>query len=176
MTAAAETGVTTQVYRVWIKATPEAIWDAITKPEWTEKYGYGGRTVYEGGLRPGATYQSFTSDEMKAAGAERGMPVPEVAVDGEVLEVDPPRKLVQTFRMLMDEGLAAEGFIRVTYEIEPVGDGVTRLTVSHGTEGTPTLALLLGGAAEAQGAGGGFGWVLSDLKSLLETGSAMAAS
>ena len=57
--------VTTQVYRVYIKATPQAIWDAITKPEWTEKYGYGGRSVYD--LRPGGTYRGYTSDAMKKA-------------------------------------------------------------------------------------------------------------
>jgi len=51
MTTATETNVTTQVYRVYIKATPEAIWDAITQPEWTEKYGYGGRAEFD--LRPG---------------------------------------------------------------------------------------------------------------------------
>lgn len=183
MTAATESGantvntvttVTTQVHRVWIRATPEAIWDAVTKPEWLEKYGYGGRTVRDGDLRPGVKYKAYASDEMKAAGAETGFPVPDVALDGEVLEVDPPRRLVQTFRMLMDPGMAAEGFATVTYEIEPVGEGVTRLTVSIDAEGQPTLSLLLGGAMESQGAGGGFGWVLSDLKSLLETGSTLA--
>ena len=54
MTTTTETSVTTQVYRVYIKATPEAIWDAITKPEWTERYGYGGRVEYD--LRPGGAY------------------------------------------------------------------------------------------------------------------------
>ena len=49
---ATETATTTQVYRVWIKATPEAIWDAITKPEWTDRYGYGGIPEFD--LRPGA--------------------------------------------------------------------------------------------------------------------------
>ena len=57
MTTATETSVTTQVYRVYIKATPEAIWDAITKPEWTERYGYGGRVEYD--LRPGGAYRAF---------------------------------------------------------------------------------------------------------------------
>jgi uncharacterized protein YndB with AHSA1/START domain len=47
MTTTMETNVTTQVYRVYIKATPQAIWDAITKPEWTERFGYGGRSEYE---------------------------------------------------------------------------------------------------------------------------------
>ncbi len=55
MTTMTETKVTTQVYRVYINATPQAIWDAITKPEWTDKYGYGG--TVEGDLQPGAPYR-----------------------------------------------------------------------------------------------------------------------
>jgi uncharacterized protein YndB with AHSA1/START domain len=160
--------VTTQVYRVYIKATPQAIWDAITRPEWTERYGYGGRAQYEPELRPGATYRGLTSPAMRAVGA------PEVGVDGEVLEVDPPHRLVQTFRMVMDEGLAAEGFTRLTYEISEEKGGVTRLTLVHELEGAPNLAVLMAGGMEDQGAGGGWSWVLSDLKSLLETGASMA--
>ncbi len=85
---------TTQVYRVYIKATPEAIWDAITKPEWTERYGYGGRAEFD--LRPGGAYRGLASEAMRSMGA------PEVAVDGEVVEADPPHRLVQTFRMRLD--------------------------------------------------------------------------
>ena len=55
MSTMTETGVT-QVYRVYIKATPEAIWDAITKPEWNERYGYPGRGEYD--LRPGGSYRA----------------------------------------------------------------------------------------------------------------------
>lgn len=153
---------TTQVYRVYIKATPQAIWDAITKPEWTERFGYGGRGEYD--LRPGGSYRGLTSDAMRSMGA------PEVAVDGEIIEANPPRKLVQTWRMVMDETMAAEGFTRLTYEIEEGKGGVTRLTVIHELEGAPTLALLLAGGMEDQGAGGGWSWTLSGLKTLLETG------
>jgi uncharacterized protein YndB with AHSA1/START domain len=164
MTTMTEPNVTTQqVYRVWIKSTPEAIWDAITKPEWSEKYGYGGRVDYD--LRPGGGYKAFASEEMKEHGA------PDVAVDGEVVEADPPRKLVQTFRMLMDPTLVAEGFTRLTYEIQAGEGGVTKLTVTHDLAGAPQLALIVGGALEAEGAGGGWSWILSDLKSLLETGT-----
>jgi uncharacterized protein YndB with AHSA1/START domain len=160
--------VTTQVYRVYIRATPQAIWDAITRPEWTERYGYGGRAEYEPELRPGATYRGLTSPAMRAVGA------PEVGVDGEVLEADPPHRLVQTFRMVMDEAMASEGFTRLTYEISPGEGGVTRLTLIHELEGAPNLAVLMAGDMEDQGAGGGWSWVLSDLKSLLETGASMA--
>jgi uncharacterized protein YndB with AHSA1/START domain len=165
MTSATQTETTTQVYRVYIKATPEAIWDAITKPEWTEKFGYGGRAEYD--LRPGGVYRGWASEEMRAGGA------PEVAVDGEVIELDPPRRLVQTWRMCMDEGMVAEGYTRLTYEIDPMPTGATRVTIVHELEGAPRLAALLSGQFEAEGAGGGWAFVLSDLKSLLETGESI---
>jgi len=167
MTTMAATTATTQVYRVYIKATPQAIWDAITQPEWTERYGYGGRGEYE--LRPGGSYRGFTSEAMRSMGA------PDLAVDGEIIEVDPPRKLVQTWRMVMDEAMASQGFTRLTCEIEERPGGVSRLTVIHDLQGAPTLALLLSGGMEDQGAGGGWSWVLSGLKTLLETGASLDA-
>jgi uncharacterized protein YndB with AHSA1/START domain len=165
MTTTATAIGTTQVYRVYIKATPDAIWDAITKPDWTERYGYGGRGEFD--LRPGGAYTGYTSEVMRSAGA------PEVGVDGEVLEVDPPHKLVQTFRMVMDPGMAAQGFTRVTYEIEERKNGVSRVTLTHELEGAPQLAVLMSGGLEDQGAGGGWNWVLSGLKTLLETGESL---
>jgi uncharacterized protein YndB with AHSA1/START domain len=171
MTTTTETAVTTQVYRVWIKATPQAIWDAITKPEWTERYGYTNRADYD--LRPGGAYRSYPSEPMKRGAAAMGIPLSDVVGDGEVIEVDPPHKLVQTWRMLMDPEAAAEGFTRLTYEIAEGRGGVSKLTVTHELEGAPRLALYVGGQAEETGAGGGWAWVLSDLKSLLETGTPM---
>ena len=166
MTTATNSNVTTtQVYRVYIKASPQAIWDAITQPEWTDRYGYGGTAEYDGGLRPGNAYRVLTSQAMRDMGAG------DVAVDGEIVEAEPPRRLVQTWRMAMDSELAAEGFTRLTYEIEDSQGGVSRLTVTHDLTGAPGLASLVAGGGEAQGAGGGWAWVLSDLKSLLETGS-----
>ena len=100
-----------------------------------------------------------------------GRPVPDVAVDGEVVEAVPPRKLVQTFRMLMaDEATKAEGFTRLTWQIEEMTPGVSKLTVTHELEGAPRLAALMRGDQEPEGAGGGWAEVLSDLKTLLETG------
>ena len=118
-------------------------------------------------MRPGATYRGLTSPDMRAVGA------PEVGVDGEVLEADPPHRLVQTWRMLMDEDMIAQGFTRLTYEIEAGQAGVTKLTLIHELEGAPKLALLMSGGMEDMGAGGGWSWVLSDLKSLLETGASL---
>ena len=102
------------------------------------------------------------------------MGTPEVLIDGEVLELDPPRKLVLTWRMLMDPALQAEGFTRLTYEIEQTKTAGTRLTLTHDLSDAPGLANLVAGGLEDQGAGGGWSWVLSDLKSLLETGETLA--
>jgi uncharacterized protein YndB with AHSA1/START domain len=159
----AGTGTTVQVYRVHIRATPEAIWEAITSPEWTQRYGYQAPVEYD--LRPGGAYRGLPSAAMKEYGS------PDVIVDGEVLEVDPPRRLVQTWRTLWDEEMRAEGFTRLTYEIEPGEGGVTMLTLTHDVTGAPRTALQVAGGLE--GAGGGWSQVLSDLKTLLETGRSL---
>jgi uncharacterized protein YndB with AHSA1/START domain len=162
---------TTQVYRVYIKATPQAVWDAITKPEWSSRYGFGGFVEFD--LRPGGAYRALAPDEMKRAAEAMGSPSPDVVADGEVIEADPPRRLVQTWRIVMDPEIKAEGFSRLTYEIEE-SQGGARLTVTHDLEGMPLLAVLVEGGREAEGAGGGWPWVLSDLKTLLETGARLA--
>jgi uncharacterized protein YndB with AHSA1/START domain len=156
MSTETSTSTTTQVYRIYIKASAEAIWDALTKPEWTERYGYGGRVEYD--LRPGGTYRAIADAEMQKAG------MPEVVVDGEVIEVDPPRKLVQTWRAGWDQ----EPPTRLIYEITEGEGGVTSLTVTHELDGAPNTAAMVAGSVE--GAGGGWADVLSDLKTLLETG------
>jgi uncharacterized protein YndB with AHSA1/START domain len=174
-TVPAERATTTRVHRVFIKAEPERIWQAITDPAWNGRYGYGAAAEYD--LSPGGAYRSFASEEMKRASAEMGYPQPpEVVVDGEVILAEPPHRLVQTWRMLMDPTTAAEGFSRLTYDIAGPGpDGVCRLTVTHEVGGMPALDALVRGSEElgAPG-GGGWDWVLSDLKTLLETGTGFA--
>ena len=165
-TTAPDIGTATQVYRVFIKATPQAIWDAITKPEWTARFGYGTLDDYE--LRPGGAYRGLPNEGMQAMGMK------DVVVDGEVIESDPPKKLVLTWRMAMDPRLAAEGFTRLTYEIAEGREGVSRLSVIHDVSGRPGHAAMIAGDQQGPGAGGGWTWILSDLKSLLESGSAMA--
>ena len=160
MSTMTETGTTTQVHRVFIKATPEAIWEAITTPEWSARYGYRSPNEYD--LRPGGRYRGLATEQM------RGQGVGEVAVEGEVIEADPPRRLVQTWRMNFADELVAEGFKRLTWEIDDAFPGVSRLTVTHELDGAPqTAAMVSGDVAEA---GGGWPMVLSDLKTLLETG------
>jgi uncharacterized protein YndB with AHSA1/START domain len=96
--------------------------------------------------------------------------MPEVVVDGEVVEADPPRKLVQTWRFLWDEEIASEGPTRVTWDIEEDDGGVTRLTVTHELEGAPRTEAQVTSIARIHEGGGGWNLILSDLKTLLETG------
>jgi len=134
-----------KVYEIYIKTTPERLWKAITDPEMRSKYNFGVRIRSD--WTPGSRYVSS-----HPAG-------PGPLVEGENLEVDPPRRLVQTMRALWDEDVKNEGTSRVTWEIEAVGDSC-RLTVTHDQ-------LREGANDELYG---GWPMILSGLKTLLETG------
>jgi uncharacterized protein YndB with AHSA1/START domain len=157
---------TTQIYEIYIKTTPQAVWDAITKPEWTQRYGYQGLAEYE--LREGGSFRTHAPAQMRAMG------MPDVVIDGAVIEVDPPHKLVHTYRFLFDDAMKSEGFTKITWEIAAAGQGFSRLTVIHELDGAPIMAAMVASKFSEQGTGG-WSWVLSDLKSLLETGSPLAA-
>ena len=164
----------TQVFRIWIKAPAEKIWTAITDPEWTAKYGYAAPQFYD--LKKGGRFYSTATEEMKAYSEANGFPLPEIIVDGEVLEAEPPRRLVQTWRMLMDPTTAAEPFTTLTYLIEEMKSqpGVCRLTITHEMAGAPATATMVAGSPLDEARGGGWAWVLSDLKSVLETGTSLS--
>jgi uncharacterized protein YndB with AHSA1/START domain len=157
---------TLNVHRVYIKAPAAKIWEAITSPEWTKRYGYRGSAEYD--LTPGGAYRARATEEMLQFGA------PEFVVEGEVVEVDPPRRLVQTYRMNFSPDLIDEGFTTLTWEIDEETPELCSLTVTHDVTDAP----FHGGATSGLGHGklneGGGGWpfILSDLKSLLETGDA----
>jgi uncharacterized protein YndB with AHSA1/START domain len=137
---------TTQVYQVYIRATPEQIWEAITTPEWTGRYFHGARIT-------------VTPDHYDSRS-----PDGDVWGDEAVLEFDPPRRLVHGWRSMYDSDMAAEKTSRVTWEIEPQDGDYCLLTVVHDQlEGAPKTA--------ASVAGRGWMGVLSNLKTLLETGS-----
>ena len=143
------TAQTTQVYQIFIKATPEQIWEAITTPEFTARYFHGARI-------------QVTADHYQSAG-----PNGETWGDEPVFEFDPPRRLVHQWRSLYDPELAAEEASRVTWEIEDQDGGTCLLTVTHDRlEGAPKTAASVSGP----------GWmgVLSSLKTLLETGQPLA--
>lgn len=165
MSTETQTRLTTQVFEIYIKAPPDRIWDAITNPEWNGKYAYRASGTYE--LRPGGQYRVQANAQMRSFG------LPETIIDGEVLEASPPHKLVQTYRWLFNEESKAEGFTRVTWEIVPTSAGFCRLTVTHELEGAPMMAEAVRSKFNEQG-GGGWNWILSDIKSLLETGKTMS--
>jgi uncharacterized protein YndB with AHSA1/START domain len=163
----------TQVFRIWIKAPADKVWQAITDPEFNQKYAYAAPQFFE--LKKGGRFYSTANQGMKDYAAANGFEMPEIILDGEVLEAEPPRRLVQTWRMLMDPTTGAEPFTTLTWDIEEAGAGVQRVTITHETPGAPATAAMVRGNTEAGAeGGGGWAWVLSDLKSLLETGKIMA--
>jgi uncharacterized protein YndB with AHSA1/START domain len=164
MNESAKKDLVTQLYEIYIKATPQKIWDTITNPEWNVKYGYQGKMDYE--LRPGGAFKAYAPAPMLQMG------LPEIIIDGEVLEADPPHKLVQTYRFLFDDAMKAEGFTKITWEIEAANSNFSRLTVIHELDNAPIMAEMVASKFSEMGTGG-WSWILSDLKSLIETGSTL---
>ncbi len=154
----------TQVYEIYIKATPQKIWDTITHPEWNVKYGYQGKMEYE--LRLGGAYKAYATPTMLKMG------MPEIIIDGEILEANPPHKLVQTYRFLFNDAMKAEGFTKITWEIEAANNNFSRLSVMHELDNAPIMAEMVSSKFSEMGTGG-WSWILSDLKSLIETGSTL---
>jgi uncharacterized protein YndB with AHSA1/START domain/DNA-binding transcriptional ArsR family regulator len=138
-----------QVFQIFIRTTPQRLWDALTLPEYTRLYYHG--TAIETDWRPGSPYVYRRAD---GSGAHEGV----------LLEVDPPHRLVMTFAMKHDAEAARDRPSRVAWEIEQEGDSC-RLTVTHDNfEGeTATYRIVAGGKPA----------ILSSLKSLLETGEAL---
>ena len=166
MSTTTDTGTRTiKVFRVFINATPERVWEAIVSPEWNQRYGYHAPSEFE--LKAGGSFCSRPNEGMAAMGA------PDVVVEGEVLKADPPHKLVQTWRMLFSPELATEPFTTLTYDIHAETESMTRLTVTHDVTGAPMHEGAVSGDSPLQEGGGGWAWVLSDLKTLLETGESL---
>jgi uncharacterized protein YndB with AHSA1/START domain len=134
-----------KVFEIYIRTTPERLWEAITDPEIRSRYQFGCLVTSE--WTPGSRYEMSHPR------------TPGLLAEGEVLEADPPRRLVQTMTATWSEAAKSEGTSRVTWEIEPVGDSC-RLTVTHDQ-------LREGAAAEIYG---GWPMILSGLKTWLETG------
>ena len=138
---------TMTVFEIYIKTTPERLWEAITDPGLRASYSFGVATHSD--WTPGSRYRA-------------GVPgVVEIA-EGENLEVDPPRRLVQTFTALWSEDVQREGESRVTWEIEPIGTSC-RLRVTHDQLSEDANNELYGG----------WPMILSGLKTLLETGESL---
>ena len=132
-----------KIFEIYIKTTPVRLWEAITDTEMRRKYTFG--AVVTSDWTPGSRYQ----------GTGQGTPI----LEGENLEVDPPRRLVQSFRALWGEDVKSEGTSRVTWEITPIGDSCL-LKVTHDQLREDANNQLYGG----------WPMILSGLKTLLETG------
>ncbi len=137
-----------KVFEIYIRTTPERLWEAITNPEIRSKYQFGNRVTSD--WTPGSRF------EMTHPGA------PGLLGEGENLEVDPPRRLVQSMVALWGDDVKSEGTSRVTWEIEPIGDSC-RLVVTHDQ--------LREGANDQLY--GGWPMILSGLKTWLETGDVL---
>jgi uncharacterized protein YndB with AHSA1/START domain/DNA-binding transcriptional ArsR family regulator len=137
------------VFQVYIRTTPERLWQAITDPDFTQRYLH--RTRVDSTWRSGDRVTYWQGDE--------------VVVDGSVVDADPPRRLVTTWSFRRSAELRDDPPSRVTWEIEPLGDSC-RLTLIHDhfPGETPTF----------RSVGSGWPRVLSSLKSLIETGEALA--
>jgi len=138
---------TMTVFEIYIKTTPERLWEAITDPEMRAKYSFGVRT--DSDWTEGSSYTSSVPGVVDIA-------------QGENLEVDPPRRLVQSFNALWSDDVKAVGTSRVTWEIEPVGDSC-QLTVTHDQLSEDANSEVFGG----------WPMILSGLKTLLETGETL---
>ncbi len=136
-----------KVFEIYIKTTPERLWEALTDEEARRRYNFGVAVVSD--WQQGSTYAL-------------AHPSGGTIAEGEILEVDPPRRLVQSMRALWSDEIRAEGTSRVTWEIEPVGDSC-RLTVTHDQLGSDANGELYGG----------WPMILSGLKTLLETGQTL---
>ncbi|HEY3069779.1 MAG TPA: SRPBCC domain-containing protein [Gaiellaceae bacterium] len=135
-----------KVFEIYIKTTPERLWEAITDPELRSKYSFG------------VGIESDWTDGSHYTAVHPGAPGP--ISEGENLEVDPPNRLVQSFNALWSDEVKNEGTSKVTWEIQPIGDDSCRLTVTHSE-------LREGANDELYG---GWPMILSGLKTLLETG------
>lgn len=138
---------TTQIYRLYIRARPQQVWDAITDPSMIGRFFHGGRFQID--AREGGRIHSTSADGTTEWG------------NNTILRFDPPRKLVHTWRSLYRPDLAREPESRVSWEVEAMEGGFTRLTVTHDQlDRSPKTA------ASVQG----WSYILSSLKSVLETG------
>jgi uncharacterized protein YndB with AHSA1/START domain len=140
------------VYVTYIRTTPEKLWRALTEPEFTRRYWCA--TWQECEWKPGASWKIMIPDGR-------------VADSGEILEIEPPRRLVLKWRNEFKPELRAEGYSRLTYELEPLGESV-KLTVIHEMDKP--------GSKFIEAVSGGWPAILASLKSLLETGESLEAT
>ena len=137
------------VYQIWIRTTPERLWEAITQPDETARYFFG--TKVESDWKPGSPIAHVGDDG-------------EHALDGEIVEIDPPRKLVTTLTLSHDDVAKRDRPTRVTWQIEPQGE-LCKLTLIHDDFEAET--------ATFRQVDRGWPYILSNLKTWLETGTSL---
>jgi uncharacterized protein YndB with AHSA1/START domain len=137
------------VYVTYIRTTPEKLWRALIEPEFTRQFWVD--TVQESEWRPGASWRLLKPDGSAAD-------------SGEVVEIEPRKRLVLTWQNHMFPEMTAEGHSRMTYELEPIGDSV-KLTVIHAMDKSESKLI--------KAVSNGWPHILSSLKSLLETGESL---
>ena len=137
------------VYVTFIRTTAEKLWRALTEQELTRQYWMA--TTQESAWKPGASWRILFADGR-------------VADSGEIVEIEPPRRLVLTWRHEIIPALTAEGYSRMSYELESAGEAV-KLTVTHTMDKSESKFI--------QAVSSGWPMILSSLKSLLETGESL---
>jgi uncharacterized protein YndB with AHSA1/START domain len=137
------------VYVTYIATTREKLWEALTNPEFTKRYWFGVRQ--ESDWAVGSSWQLRAPDGR-------------LVDTGEVLEIEPPSKIVVSWRNELHADMRAIGFTRATFLLEPLDDTI-RLTITHDVPA--------GGDSFFEGISGGWPYILSSLKSMLETGQAL---
>jgi uncharacterized protein YndB with AHSA1/START domain len=137
----------TYVYVSYIRTTPQKLWSALTDPKFIEQYWFGMRG--ESSFTPGSPWKLVSGDG-------------QVWDSGEIVEAEPPRRLVIRWQHQMKPELKAEGASLCTMELEPEGSAV-KLTITHAIDRDPSKLIVA--------VSGGWPKVISNLKSLLETGS-----
>jgi uncharacterized protein YndB with AHSA1/START domain len=140
------------VYVTYIRTTPEKLWDALTQPEFTRQYW--SETWQESAWQVGASWKIMIPDGR-------------LGDSGEVIEIDKPRRLVLSWRNEFMPELRSEGYTRMTYELEPMGDEV-KLTLTHESS-VPNSKMI-------EAVSGGWPGILASVKSLLETGKPLAST
>jgi uncharacterized protein YndB with AHSA1/START domain len=140
------------VYVTYIRTTPEKLWRALMEPEFTRQFWLG--TAQESDWKPGASWRI-------------AKPNGSTADSGEVLEIDSHRRLVLSWRNELFPEMTAEGYSRLTYELEEKGDSV-KLTVTHEMDKSDSKFI--------KAVSDGWPMILASLKSLMETGEALSAT
>ena len=140
------------VYITYIRTTAEKLWQALIEPEFTRRYWMA--TTHESEWKPGASWRIRFADGR-------------VADSGEIVEIDPPRRLVLKWRHEINPALTAEGYSRMSYDLEEQGEAV-KLTVTHEMDVKDSKFI--------KAVSSGWPMILSSLKSLLETGESLEAT